>query len=217
MDLMRLYDLFIFDFDGTIANTMPLYFESFRKVFAIFNQEEFDDQEIESWFGPNEIGILKRRLKDTEDLSEAEKMLYSEYQKNHEGLVKVDKNILLMLNRLKKQRKLMAMFTGKCEKTYRYSAKTLNLDQTFQYTITGDDIQKPKPNSEGIKKVIKHFGVPPERAIYIGDSDMDILAAKEAKIASIGVKWFNPQKQFSEQPTYLSLSPLDLFDEGEDE
>ncbi|GCF93118.1 phosphohydrolase [Enterococcus florum] len=205
------YDLFIFDFDGTIANTLPLYFESFRKVLASFNQKEFDDQEIESWFGPNELGILKQRLKDQNDLPKAEKMLYSVYQEDHETLVKTDKNILIMLNRLKKYKKQIAMVTGKCQRTYEYSARALNLEETFQYEITGDDVKNPKPNSEGLEKVIAYFQIDLKRVLYVGDSDMDILAAEHAAIDSVGVTWFNPHKAFKNTPTYLSTSPLDLI------
>mgnify|MGYP001183593933 CR=1 FL=1 len=213
MKLTDKYDLFIFDFDGTIANTLPLYFESFRKVISSFNNEDFDDSEIESWFGPNEVGILKERLNNITDLPNAEKMLYSVYESDHEALVKTDKDIFLMLNKLKKQRKFIAMVTGKCKKTYDYSSKALMLDQTFQYEITGDDVEKPKPSSEGLVKVIKHFQVSNDRAIYIGDSDMDVKAAREAKIDSVAVTWFNKEKNFKEQYTYLSFSPLDLLEE----
>lgn len=50
MDLLKRYNTFIFDFDGTLADTLPICFESFRQVFIKYNGVSLSNQTIESWF-----------------------------------------------------------------------------------------------------------------------------------------------------------------------
>lgn len=89
------YNTFIFDFDGTIADTLPLCFDSFRQVFLTFNNEEMSDDNIESWFGPSEIGIIENNLKNKEDSKRAVDLYYDLYKKNHSSFVKQKKKLTL--------------------------------------------------------------------------------------------------------------------------
>lgn len=52
----------LFDFDGTVADTLPLIFTAFRSTFQRFLQEHYTDEQIVALFGPTETGILQNRL-----------------------------------------------------------------------------------------------------------------------------------------------------------
>lgn len=101
------YDTFIFDFDGTIADTLPPFCsDSFRQVFLAFNKEEISDENIESWFGPSEIGIIENNLKNKEDTK---------------------KEINSLLSTLINSNKKVAIVTGKGRISYDISIKELDL------------------------------------------------------------------------------------------
>lgn len=48
----------LFDFDGTIADTLPVVFKGFRSTFLHFLDQIYTDQDILNLFGPPEIPIL---------------------------------------------------------------------------------------------------------------------------------------------------------------
>ena len=49
-------DTIIFDFDGTLANTLPLIYDSFQKLFQKYDNRLITPEEIRSMFGPTEAG-----------------------------------------------------------------------------------------------------------------------------------------------------------------
>ena len=57
-----------------------------------------------------------------------------------------------------------------------------NLDGYFDLVVTSTDVKHPKPHPEGLLKILNHFGLAPHQAIYIGDSQVDELAARAAKM-----------------------------------
>ncbi len=57
----------------------------------------------------------------------------------------------------------------------------------FDSIITGADVSRRKPDPEGILKCLRHLGVAPERAVYIGDTPIDIQASRAAGVRAVGV------------------------------
>jgi len=62
------------------------------------------------------------------------------------------------------------------------------LEGYFDLVVSSLDVRQPKPHPESLLKILKHFGFSPHEAIYIGDSEIDALAAKEAGIPLIAYK-----------------------------
>ena len=58
--------------------------------------------------------------------------------------------------------------------------KQYNLDDSFDFTISTDDIVHPKPHPEAVFTACKKLGVPPKNTIVVGDSKSDILMGNEA-------------------------------------
>ena len=44
-----------------------------------------------------------------------------------------------------------------------------------------------KPNPEMIEAILKHFGLSPDEAVYVGDADIDIMTAINANVRGIGI------------------------------
>lgn len=82
------------------------------------------------------------------------------------------------------------------------------MEGLFDVIITGDDVIKPKPDPEGLLKALSLLKVESSEAIYIGDSDADIIAGLQANVYTIGVQWL-PEYQtseFSVQPDLIIKS-----------
>ena len=57
----------------------------------------------------------------------------------------------------------------------------------FSAVITGKDVQRRKPDPEGLFKCAAALGVEPGEAVYIGDTPLDIQASRAAGMASVAV------------------------------
>lgn len=58
----------------------------------------------------------------------------------------------------------------------------------FDCVMTASQVANPKPHPEPLLKVLEHFGAEPEEALFIGDGEVDMLAAKGAGIPFISYK-----------------------------
>ena len=71
----------IFDFDGTLADTLPICFYAFQSVFKEFDDIDVSTDEIKAMFGPSETGIIKENLKDVNH-DHAIELYYDVYIRN---------------------------------------------------------------------------------------------------------------------------------------
>jgi len=58
----------------------------------------------------------------------------------------------------------------------------------FEYVMTAALVTNPKPHPEPLLKILEHFGAAPEEALFIGDSEVDMLAANGAGVPFIAYK-----------------------------
>jgi len=64
-----------------------------------------------------------------------------------------------------------------------------NYSERFRSVRGADNVPKPKPAPDGLLQVCRDLAVEPARCVYIGDSPIDAVAAKNAGMKSIGVLW----------------------------
>lgn len=189
-DLVK-YKTILFDFDGTLADTLPICFYSFQKVFKKYDGRELSKEDVLEMFGPSEIGIIKQNLSNQHHISQAIEDYYEFYNLGHSKFVKQNEKVLNMLNDLKKTKVNLGVVTGKARRSYEISMKHLFATDPFEVSITGDDVIKPKPDPEGILKAVKLLNSTISETLFIGDSHADIKAGIEAGVTTIGVNWLD--------------------------
>ncbi|MFD1779073.1 HAD family hydrolase [Fredinandcohnia salidurans] len=191
----------IFDFDGTLADTLPVCFYAFQSVFKEFDNIEVTPEEIKAMFGPAETGIIRENLMDSNH-DKAIELYYEKYSEKHRELVVENQEINDLLLLLKRKDYKLGIVTGKASRSLLISLDCLNMNDIFDVIITGDDVTIPKPHPEGVNKALAQLNIKNTEAILLGDSDADILAGKEANVHTIGVQWLpNYQTlEFSVQP-----------------
>ena len=59
----------------------------------------------------------------------------------------------------------------------------------FDFIVCYHDVKQPKPQPEGIYKVLNLFQISSNEAIFIGDNDIDNTTAKNANMLFYGVEW----------------------------
>ncbi|QQK78293.1 HAD family hydrolase [Salicibibacter cibarius] len=192
----------LFDFDGTLANTLPVVHHAFQTTFATFDGKNLSAQEVMSMFGPSETEIIRKNLVN-QAKNDAIETYYEAYKKNHARLVHNNEDINNLLRSLKSDQGIkVGIVTGKARRSLDLSLEALGMEHFFDVIITGDDVERPKPDPEGIQQALSIVKTDTDQAMFLGDSDADIEAGLAAKVYTIGVQWL-PEYQttdFKQQP-----------------
>ncbi|SFT02183.1 HAD family hydrolase [Paenibacillus sp. BC26] len=181
----------LFDFDGTLADTLPLSFSAFKAVFKQHDHREVTNDELISMFGPTEEGIIAENFTAQASVLQAIEDYYALYEKGHYNNFPDEQELIDLLQHLKEQGVKIGVITGKSRRAFVISSEALQLRRFFDVTITGDDVDKPKPDPEGIHKALQQLGIDNASAIFVGDSNADILAGKAAGLRTYGVRWLS--------------------------
>ena len=56
------------------------------------------------------------------------------------------------------------------------------LEGLFDFVVSALDVKSPKPDPEPLQKILAHFQIAPHEALYVGDSELDEMAANKAGI-----------------------------------
>ena len=84
----------------------------------------------------------------------------------------------------------------------------------FEMVVTALDTSEPKPAPEALYRILEHFGLSADEAIYIGDSEVDRLHCEPVGIPLIAFK--NPDLEADYHvSSFLEILRLEPFREGE--
>lgn len=176
----------IFDFDGTVANTLPVVFNAFRRTFLDFTGREYSDEEIPPLFGPNEEGVCRNVV--GERYREAYEMYLREYDKHHDVLCGGHfPGMIEALTELRQRGLKLGIVTGKGKESADISMRHLGLAPYFDAVETGSIEGSTK--YELIRKLLEDWNVRPEEAAYVGDAGSDMEVAKQVGVIPLGAAW----------------------------
>ncbi|MDA8352893.1 MAG: HAD family hydrolase [Firmicutes bacterium] len=202
----------LFDFDGTLADTLPLIYRCFREMWVEIDGRERSDQEIMDHFGPPEEEIIRREV-PAEQLEYTLHRFYTLYAELHPEEVRLETAIHRLLRHLKTHGYQVGVVTGKGRRSAEISLSHLGMEEMVDTLVTGSEVNRYKPHPEGIKTALEHLGHSPEEAVFIGDSSADVRAGKAGGLATIGVRWFPgaDPRPFDPMPDQVVASPEELM------
>lgn len=202
----------LFDFDGTLADTLPLTFHAFKHVFHKYDNREVSTDEIISMFGPTEDEIIAKNFVNKDHVEEGIREYYEIYREGHESQLNSANEIENLLKHIKSKNIKMGVITGKSTKALHISLESLHFSHFFDILITGDDVQEAKPNPEGILTALTFLEVSKDEAVFIGDSNADIKAGKSAGLITYGVNWLSisQSSHFEMEPDFI-FKQVDQF------
>jgi len=189
-----LKELLIFDLDGTLINSVPDLATSINFMLKSLNRDTFSEDEIHKWVGNGAVVLVKRALSGSREIKDIDETLFNkayEIFMNHYENNVCNKTLLypnVKETLLKLQDKTLAIVTNKPFKFIKPIIKKLEIDM-FDLYLGADSLDEKKPSPKPLLYVCEKFNINPKNAIMIGDSKNDIIAAKNAKIESIGVTW----------------------------
>ncbi len=174
-----------FDFDGTIADTIPMCIEAFKKAMLPYTGFELTNNEIIQTFGLNEIGMVKAVVKD--NWKSALRDFYLYYEKMHDSCTTPFPQICDLIEYLKGKNILVPLITGKGQKSCDISLKKLELENCFSDVMVGFETRNNK--AESISKLLEKYAIKKEEFYYVGDSVTDITACRESGVTCLSAAW----------------------------
>lgn len=184
------YKAFIFDLDGTLADTMPLHY---RACQIVCNEHGFDFPEDYFY---KEAG--KPTLEVFRNLVE---MLGKNIDGNILGQLKEEKFLELIptvkplqivseLARAHKGKIPMAIGSGGQRYSVELTLEVIGFSGFFDSIVSCDDVSKHKPHPDTFLKAAQEMGVDPEHCVVFEDGDPGIQAAKNAGMMYVDVREF---------------------------
>lgn len=198
----------LFDLDGTLVDSLPLIFRTYRQV--------FDEMGL-SWHENGVAKMIGLPLKDIgkhfsgKEVSRFEELYQFYYHRDHDLFTRLYPGTLAMLSSLEKRKIKLGIVTSKGKSGTVRTAAFTGLDRFMDVIISAHDVLKHKPDPEPLQSAAELLGVHISRTIYIGDSSFDILTGRNAGARTLGVTWGLASREELE-----SLHPdgmLDRWDE----
>ena len=125
----------IFDFDGTIANTLPVCINAFKRTVEPVLGKEMSLQEVRSYFGPAEEGIFAKHFPDRQrELAETYYKIYAEEQAKIPNLVP---GVMDVIREVKKRGIRVALITAKGPISCKISLDFYKIADDFEEIRTG--------------------------------------------------------------------------------
>ena len=176
----------LFDLDGTLLNTEPAILKSYRELFKKYRtEEEFTRDKQLAVLGPSLQTMFAQYFpeQDTEQLVKE----YREHNRAaHADLVKPMDGAVELLESLKAQGYKLGIVSTKVKEMVLLGLTLNHMDHYFDVIVGHDDVQNGKPDPEGILTACRLVNEGHDSVIYIGDSPMDIQAARNAGVFSVG-------------------------------
>lgn len=182
------YQAFLFDCDGTIADSMPLHYVAWSRALGEWKCL-FDETLFYAWAGkpPAEIiRLLNRRdglSMPVMEVAERKEELYYELLPELKPVAEVLEHIDANEGRIP-----YAVVSGSKRDSVVASLATLGLLDKFEALVCEGDYRNSKPHPEPFLLAATRLGVAPDRCLVFEDSDLGIQAATAAGMASVKVQ-----------------------------
>lgn len=185
-----------FDLDGTLIDSVPDLAAATNAMLAELNLPNCSESQVRSWVGNGAEKLAERALSfvhdraiDAAELADAMPLFMRHYQANLQQHSKLYDGVKPVLQQLHAVGYRLAVVTNK---PYRFTLPLLEafgIAEFFSLVLGGDSLAKMKPDPMPLTHLLTQWQLTPEQLLMVGDSKNDILAAKAAGIASIGLTY----------------------------
>ena len=199
---------FIFDFDGTLADSFKAAHRLFNKLAPRYGYHPVEESEVEIMRRKTAWEFLAARGVSMLVLPILAMQARHEFTKHVPDIPLVE-GIAEVLPLLRQQGHSLGVLTSNARKNVEAFLRHHNLQDSFYFVFSSKDVFG---KDRRVKALIRKYKLEPERVIYVGDMDADIHAAQKAGIRMAAVTWgFQAREVLSAlNPTWLLDKPAQL-------
>jgi phosphoglycolate phosphatase len=220
--------LLVFDLDGTLIDSRLDLIHSVNAALRHIGRPELDGEVIASYVGDGAPTLMRRALGDGTDEGLLRTALeyflgyYRLHKLDHTTVYEGIPEILASLaqsshdspangSRSNGRQRQMAILSNKPVNPSRDIVRALGLNDYFVRIYGGNSFATKKPDPLGVRTILQETGVPPEQALMIGDSSIDVLTGRNAGLWTCGASYgFAPHTLDVVPPDVLIESPREL-------
>ena len=178
---------YLFDCDGTIADSMPLHYVAWKQALGKWNCE-FDEQTFYAWGGMPTAEIVAT-LNKMQGLTMAVEAVCLEKENLYYEMLPQLKAIAEVVEHIEAQHRRIpfAVVSGGTLEAVTASLTAVNLIDKFDVFVCAGDYKKGKPDPEPFLLAAEKLGVNPKDCLVFEDTEMGIQAATAAGMSSVRI------------------------------
>jgi phosphoglycolate phosphatase len=210
--------LLVFDLDGTLIDSAQDLCNSVNATLEQFGRPHLLDETVASYIGNGALMLVRRAFAADEGKEPSEELLadaykfFLDYYREHkldytyayEGALEALSALQKVHEQLDAPPRAMAVLTNKPVRPARAICEALGLAPYFLNIYGGNSFATKKPDPEGLFTLMKEADAKPEQTVMIGDSQVDVMTARNAGAWSIGCT-------FGLAPGSLEVIPPDVL------
>ena len=195
---MKEFETYVFDLDGTLLETLKDLAASTNYALRTHNMPEHSIEDVRMFVGNGVKKLMERAIPNGiknpqfEDVYATFRQHYLEHNldttKPYEGIPE-------LLAELKARGKKLAIVSNKFYAATQELARHFFPD-TIEVAIGERENIKKKPAPDTVIEALRQLGASKETGVYIGDSDVDIMTAKNCDMPCVSVLWGFRDKEF---------------------
>ena len=209
--------LLIFDFDGTLIDSVPDLADATNAMLTTLGKETYPIETIRNWIGNGSRLLVERALVGkvevleneltVEEADHAEQIFFEAYKNLSGSKTVAYPDVDSGLKKLKAAGYTLALVTNKPIRFVPKILQSFGWQDLFSEVLGGDSLSTKKPDPAPLLHVCEALNVAPEQAVMIGDSRNDILAGQNANMDTLGLSYgYNYGQDIRE------LNPTEAFD-----
>jgi phosphoglycolate phosphatase len=216
--------LLVFDLDGTLIDSAQDLCNSVNATLVQFGKTPIEDKVVASYIGDGAVMLVRRALFGPDATTIDEEFLaqayayFLDYYRAHKldftyayhGVIEALDSLKQLHDQSEEARRTMAVLTNKPVRPARDICAALGLAPYFSSIYGGNSFETKKPDPAGMRALMEEAGSGPEETVMIGDSEVDVLTARNAGAWSIGCTFgLSPASLAITMPDILVDSPAD--------
>ncbi len=187
------FDLVMFDLDGTLIETAPEICDAVNDTLRHFGLAEVSQAQVDRWIGHGTRELLVQALADVRRLTVAQvracedlPLIAAEFDRHYQRRCGTRSHLYPhvreVLETLRANRVHLAVVTNKEGRYTRTVLDAHGLSPLFDRVVSGDTLATKKPDPAGVQSCLTQFDVAPGRALFVGDSSIDVATARNARV-----------------------------------
>ncbi len=187
------FDLVMFDLDGTLIETAPEICDAVNDTLQHFGLAQVAQEQVDRWIGHGTRELLVQALGQVRRLTVDEvrccddlPLIAAEFDRHYQRRCGTRSHLYPyvreVLQTLRGQGVRLAVVTNKEARYTRTVLAAHDLEPLFDRVVSGDTLPTKKPDPAGIHSCLAQFQVDAARALFVGDSSIDVASARNAGV-----------------------------------
>jgi len=191
VNTIKHFDTVIFDLDGTLLDTLADLTDSVNFALRLCDLPAISEGDARRFIGDGYAKLIERAMPDgvgNPHFSSCLEAFKNQYDNNMMNRTKPYPGITELLAKLQKRSCRMAVVSNKNDIAVK--ALTEHYFGDYIQVAIGASAEIPrKPDPTSVFMALEELGANKDSAIFVGDSDIDVLTAQHAGMPCVSVSW----------------------------